>query len=52
MKTPLIIFGLIVLVLGGALSLMNSACKSDRYSWCAPKASAPQLSILKRWPAG
>jgi hypothetical protein len=40
MKTPiLIILTMLVLVVGSALAVMNNACKSNHYSWCAPNLS-------------
>jgi hypothetical protein len=38
MKTPflLIILGAVVLVAGSGLAIVNSACKSNHQSWCAP----------------
>ena len=37
MKTPLsIVLAAVVIVAGGSLAIMNSACKSNHHSWCAP----------------
>jgi hypothetical protein len=37
MKTPLLIVVVaVVFVTGSALAIMNNACKTGRYSWCAP----------------
>jgi hypothetical protein len=37
MKNPfLIVLAVIVLATGGALAVMNNACKSSRHAWCAP----------------
>ncbi len=37
MKTPLlIVIAAVVFVAGSTLAVMNNACKSNRYSWCAP----------------
>jgi hypothetical protein len=40
MKLTVVIFALFVLATGGALALMNNACKTSQHSWCAPKLSA------------
>jgi hypothetical protein len=41
MKTPiLMILTAIVLMVGGALTVMNNACKSGvQHAWCAPTSS-------------
>jgi hypothetical protein len=37
MKTPLlIVLTAIVLGAGGALAIMNNACKISHHAWCAP----------------
>jgi hypothetical protein len=37
MKAPLwIVVVAVVLVTGSTLAIMNNACKSSHYSWCAP----------------
>jgi hypothetical protein len=37
MKASLsIVLAVVVLVVGSSLAIMNSACKSNHYSWCAP----------------
>jgi hypothetical protein len=40
MKTPLlIVLAVVVLGTGSALAIMNNACKSSHYAWCAPDSS-------------
>jgi hypothetical protein len=39
MRIAVIILTAFVVVTGGVLALMNNACKTSRYSWCAPKMS-------------
>jgi hypothetical protein len=34
---PWIVITIVVSLMGGTLSLMNSACKSSRHSYCAPE---------------
>jgi hypothetical protein len=37
MKTPLlIVLTTVVVVAGGALAIMNKACKTGEHRWCAP----------------
>ena len=37
MKAPLlIVMGVVVLVAGSGLAVMNNACKSSHHGWCAP----------------
>jgi hypothetical protein len=37
MKAPLlIVLGAVVLLAGGSLAIMNSACKNSHHGWCAP----------------
>jgi hypothetical protein len=37
MKTPLlIVLTVTVLIAGGAMAVMNNACKSEQHVWCAP----------------
>jgi hypothetical protein len=37
MKAPLLIFvGVVVLVVGSGLAIMNNVCKSSHHGWCAP----------------
>ena len=37
MKAPwLIVLAAVVFAAGGALAIMNNACKSNHHSWCAP----------------
>jgi hypothetical protein len=40
MKTSMIVFVVFALLAGGALALMNNACKTSRHSWCAPLEAA------------
>jgi hypothetical protein len=42
MKRPLLMIVLIafVLVTGGAMAVMNGACKSTQHPWCAPMPAA------------
>jgi len=42
MKRPLLMTVLIafVLVTGGAMAVMNDACKSTQHPWCAPMPTA------------
>jgi hypothetical protein len=42
MKRPLLMMVLIafVLVTGGAMAVMNDACKSTQHPWCAPMPAA------------
>ena len=40
MRTPAVIFVVALLMVGGALALMNNACKTSRHTWCAPTISA------------
>jgi hypothetical protein len=43
MKTPLAtILTAIVLVIVSTLAIMNNACKSGRYGWCAPMSAIPE----------
>jgi hypothetical protein len=46
MRTPTIIFLGLLIVVGGALALMNNACKTGRHSWCAPERSAAMRTII------
>jgi hypothetical protein len=46
MKTLLIAFTAVSLAAGGALAVMNKACKSSHHVWCAP-ASAHFSTILR-----
>jgi hypothetical protein len=39
MRTPAIIFVVVLLAAGGTLAVMNNACKTSHHSWCAPTAS-------------
>jgi hypothetical protein len=37
MKAPLlVVMGVVVLVAGSGLAIMNNACKSGHHGWCAP----------------
>jgi hypothetical protein len=46
MRTPTIIILSLLIVVGGALALMNNACKTGRHSWCTPERStASHLSL-------
>jgi len=36
MKTSLMVLMVLLLVAGGALSVMNSACKTSHHMWCKP----------------
>jgi uncharacterized protein YhhL (DUF1145 family) len=37
MKTTLlIVLGVVVLMAGSGLAILNNACKSDGHAWCAP----------------
>jgi hypothetical protein len=37
MKAPLlIVIGVVALVAGSGLAIMNNACKSSHHGWCAP----------------
>jgi len=37
MKAPLlVVMGVVVLVAGSGLAIMNNACKSSHHGWCAP----------------
>ena len=36
MKTSVMILVVFLLVTGGALAVMNNACKSSHHAWCAP----------------
>ena len=40
MRTPAMIFVVVLLVAGGTLALMNNACKTSHHTWCAPTISA------------
>ena len=40
MRTPAMIFVVVLLAAGGALALMNNACKTSHHTWCAPTVSA------------
>ena len=40
MRTPAVIFVVALLMVGGALALMNNACKTGHHTWCAPTVSA------------
>ena len=40
MRLAAVIFVLFLLATGGALALMNNACKTGQHTWCAPKMSA------------
>jgi hypothetical protein len=40
MKTSLIVLVVLFLMAGGALSVMNNACKASHHVWCKP----PHLS--------
>jgi hypothetical protein len=42
MKTSLSIVLAAVLVVGSSLAIMNSACKSNHHSWCAPMSDFRQ----------
>jgi hypothetical protein len=46
MRTLTIIFLGLLIVVGGALALMNNACKTGRHSWCAPERLAATRMIL------
>jgi hypothetical protein len=40
MRTPLFIaLTAVVLFAGGALAMMNHACKSSHHAWCVPSSS-------------
>jgi hypothetical protein len=36
MKTSVIVLVVFLIVAGGALAVMNNACKTSRHVWCAP----------------
>jgi hypothetical protein len=36
MKTSLMLLVVLLLVAGGALSVMNNACKTGHHGWCKP----------------
>ena len=36
MKTSLIVLAVFLLVAGGALGVMNNACKTGHHVWCKP----------------
>jgi hypothetical protein len=36
MKTSLMVLMVLLLVAGGALSVMNNACKTSHHTWCKP----------------
>jgi hypothetical protein len=40
MKTA-VLLALAIMVIGGALASMNSACKKSQHSWCAPTLKHP-----------
>jgi hypothetical protein len=40
MRTPAMIFVVVLLAAGGALALMNNACKTSHHAWCAPTLSS------------
>jgi hypothetical protein len=44
--TTIILFGALI-VIGGALAVMNNACKTSRYSWCAPERSSTARISLR-----
>jgi hypothetical protein len=37
MKAPLlVVIGVVVLVAGSGLAILNNACKNSHHGWCAP----------------
>jgi len=36
MKTSLIVLAVLLLAVGGALGVMNNACKTSHHGWCKP----------------
>jgi hypothetical protein len=48
MKTS-VVFIVVALTVGGALAVMNNACKTSRHSWCAP---SPHISAVTRAKGG
>jgi hypothetical protein len=36
MKTSVMVFMVFLIVTGGVLAMMNSACKTSHHVWCAP----------------
>jgi hypothetical protein len=45
MNAPLLIVtGLVVLVAGSGLAILNNACKNSHHGWCAPREDETQLS--------
>jgi hypothetical protein len=44
MKAPLLILmGVVMLVAGSGLAIMNNACKSTHHGWCAPVSDVRHL---------
>ena len=51
MKTPLlIVLTVTLLIVGGAMAVMNNACKSGQHAWCAPMSTV-RNHIKPRPPA-
>jgi hypothetical protein len=52
MNNPLLaVLVMIVIVIGGALTTMNRACKTSYHVWCAPMSALVQHHAKTRPPA-
>jgi hypothetical protein len=48
MNSPLLaVLVMIVIVIGGALTTMNKACKTGYHAWCAPMSAAPMSALVQ-----